>query len=178
MPVNIYIGGIEHAILHLLYARFLGYFLKDIGITDTAEPFSALLTQGMVHGRTLRKKLSQACVAEVDTYEENGKLYEKSSKEEVEVIWAKMSKSKHNGVDPSSIIEVCQGWIKGGSRMCQGCVKSSIIEVCQGWIKGVSMVCQRCVKGGSRVDQGCVKGVSRVCQGCVKGVSRVCQGCV
>ena len=54
LPVDIYIGGNEHAILHLLYARFIHKFLNDVNIVPGDEPFKALLTQGMVHGQTYR----------------------------------------------------------------------------------------------------------------------------
>jgi leucyl-tRNA synthetase len=58
MPVDLYIGGVEHAILHLLYARFMSKFLAHTGMWDTTpgpahdEPFKHLITQGMVHGLT------------------------------------------------------------------------------------------------------------------------------
>jgi len=53
MPVDQYIGGIEHAVMHLLYARFLNKVMRDLGLTDVAEPFSNLLTQGMVCMETM-----------------------------------------------------------------------------------------------------------------------------
>lgn len=53
-PVHLYIGGIEHAILHLLYARFIHKFLHDQKLVDSEEPFENLLTQGMVVGKTFR----------------------------------------------------------------------------------------------------------------------------
>jgi len=47
MPVDVYVGGVEHAILHLLYARFITKFLKDEGLVQVSEPFKVLLTQGL-----------------------------------------------------------------------------------------------------------------------------------
>lgn len=58
MPVDIYIGGIEHAILHLLYARFITRALYDAGVSSVQEPFRELVTQGMVHGRTLKSSVT------------------------------------------------------------------------------------------------------------------------
>jgi leucyl-tRNA synthetase len=58
MPVDIYIGGIEHAILHLLYARFITRALHDAGLCPVQEPFKELVTQGMVHGRTLKSSVT------------------------------------------------------------------------------------------------------------------------
>ncbi len=55
IPVDVYIGGVEHAILHLLYARFITKFLCDKEFVSCSEPFTNLLTQGMVHGRTFKE---------------------------------------------------------------------------------------------------------------------------
>jgi leucyl-tRNA synthetase len=65
MPVDIYIGGIEHAILHLLYARFITRALYDAGVCTVQEPFRELVTQGMVHGRTLKSSVTGKCGPEL-----------------------------------------------------------------------------------------------------------------
>lgn len=88
MPVDQYIGGIEHAILHLLYARFFTKVLRDLGQVNADEPFQRLLAQGMVTNTYIDKNTGQIAV------DENGRPK-----------LAKMSKSLDNGVDPLEIID-------------------------------------------------------------------------
>jgi leucyl-tRNA synthetase len=103
MPVDIYIGGKEHAVLHLYYARFFNHFLHQKGFVAHPEPFKRLLVQGMVMGKSFRVKgtgqyLKESEVDIVDA--KKGKAVEKSTGKQVAVLWEKMSKSKFNGVDP------------------------------------------------------------------------------
>ena len=95
MPVDIYVGGMEHAIMHLLYARFVHKVMCDtIGVEDESlrEPFKELIVQGLVKGKTFKLR-------------ETGKYLSESEalalgEDEVEVSFEKMSKSKGNGVSP------------------------------------------------------------------------------
>ncbi|XP_055373598.1 leucine--tRNA ligase, mitochondrial [Condylostylus longicornis] len=108
MPVDLYIGGKEHAVLHLYYARFINHFLYSIGMSPHSEPFKRLLVQGMVMGQTFKDKktgmyLNDNEVEIVDM--KKGKAISKLTKNPVTVMWEKMSKSKNNGVDPNQIIE-------------------------------------------------------------------------
>lgn len=64
MPVDLYIGGKEHAVLHLYYARFMCHFLHSLGLVPDREPFKRLLVQGMVMGRSYRVKKTGAYVTE------------------------------------------------------------------------------------------------------------------
>ncbi|SCU94386.1 LAME_0F07272g1_1 [Lachancea meyersii CBS 8951] len=111
LPVDLYIGGVEHAILHLLYSRFISKFLAAIGNWDdkqgSGEPFKRLVTQGMVHGRTLVDPASGRFLKpdEVITTDTDG-LIIKATGQQPSIVYEKMSKSKHNGADPDDCIAV------------------------------------------------------------------------
>ncbi len=104
MPVDLYVGGIEHAVLHLLYARFWHKVLFDCGLVHTSEPFMTLRNQGLVTARSY-KMTRGGYLHSDDVAEKNGHFFSKESGEELFVQMEKMSKSKLNGVSPDEIIE-------------------------------------------------------------------------
>ena len=103
LPVDQYVGGIEHAILHLLYSRFFTKVLRDRGLLGFDEPFARLLTQGMVQGITYKNPQSGRYIAPADVADPSDPR-DPGSGEPLEVFYEKMSKSKHNGVDPAVVI--------------------------------------------------------------------------
>jgi leucyl-tRNA synthetase len=121
MPVDQYIGGIEHAILHLLYARFWTKVMRDLKLVSVDEPFTRLLTQGMVLNEAfLREATTTADGAAVGreffwasdldiVRDDHAKVLSATAKRDGQPVvyegWTTMSKSKNNGVDPQALIQ-------------------------------------------------------------------------
>lgn len=115
MPMDQYIGGIEHAVLHLLYARFWTKVMRDLGLVKFDEPFTKLLCQGMVlnhiyYERNAKGGTEYIWPEEVDNiYDGKGAIIGAKHRKDGRAIEyggiGTMSKSKHNGVDPQALIE-------------------------------------------------------------------------
>jgi leucyl-tRNA synthetase len=106
LPVDQYIGGVEHAVLHLLYSRFFTRALRDCGLLDlpSGEPFAGLFTQGMVTHETYKSEAGSWLLPE-EIEKRDGRLFEIATQKPVTLGGVeKMSKSKKNVVDPIQII--------------------------------------------------------------------------
>ena len=104
LPVDQYVGGIEHAILHLLYSRFFTKVLRDRGLLGFDEPFQRLLTQGMVQGITYKNPHTGKYIAPADVADPSDPR-DPATGDPLETFYEKMSKSKYNGVDPAVVID-------------------------------------------------------------------------
>lgn len=103
MPVDIYIGGAEHAVLHLLYSRFWHKVLFDLGIVSSDEPYKKLFNQGMILAYAYENETGAKIPADI-VEERNGKFYNSETNSEVKQIVAKMSKSLKNVVNPDDVV--------------------------------------------------------------------------
>ena len=104
LPVDQYVGGIEHAILHLLYSRFFTKVLRDRGLINIDEPFNKLLTQGMVQSITYKNPQTGKYIAP-DNISDSDNPVDPETGDTLEVFFEKMSKSKYNGIPPEFVIE-------------------------------------------------------------------------
>jgi leucyl-tRNA synthetase len=103
MPVDLYIGGAEHAVLHLLYSRFWHMVLYDLGIVSTNEPYKKLYNQGMILAFAYETNAGSKVPSD-EVEERDGKFYHKTTGEELQQIVAKMSKTLKNVVNPDDVV--------------------------------------------------------------------------
>ncbi len=104
MPVDLYVGGVEHAVLHLLYARFWHKVLYDCGLVSTLEPFRSLRNQGLIVARSFQNS-SNNYIDPLNVKEKDGQYFDKTTGELLRSQIEKMSKSKLNGITPDDIVD-------------------------------------------------------------------------
>jgi len=104
MPVDLYVGGAEHAVLHLLYARFWHKVLYDLGLSHTKEPFRRLINQGMITSFAFQRKNKTLVPADDVVQRGENDFEERATGEKLERVVAKMSKSLKNVINPDEMI--------------------------------------------------------------------------
>jgi leucyl-tRNA synthetase len=105
MPVDLYVGGAEHAVLHLLYARFWHKVLFDLGVVSTKEPFQKLVNQGMILGEMEFTTPEGDKLAEDEVEKRGNSFFKKGTEVKVDARAHKMSKSRGNVINPDHVIE-------------------------------------------------------------------------
>jgi leucyl-tRNA synthetase len=106
LPIDVYVGGVEHAILHLLYARFMNRFvMEELGVA-ISEPFAGLITQGLVEGLTHKCPTTNRYLKPSEIIQQGKEMVVRTTGEPTATNWEKMSKSKHNGVDPVDLVAI------------------------------------------------------------------------
>ena len=171
MPVDLYVGGAEHAVLHLLYARFWHKVLYDLGYVSTREPFRKLINQGMILGISYKDQRGVLVPTDQVEITENGPV-RKSDGEKLVEFPAKMSKSLRNVVNPDDVI-ACYG--ADSMRMYE--MFMGPLEAVKPWnttgVEGVHRFLKRVhrlVSEGSIVDAPCSKELDFVLNCTIKKV--------
>ncbi|MDR0718174.1 MAG: leucine--tRNA ligase [Treponema sp.] len=103
-PVDLYVGGVEHAVLHLLYSRFWHKVLFDLGLVHSDEPFTRLVNQGMITSFAYQRKDKTLVPTDMVEKRADGAFVEKASGEVLTEVIAKMSKSLKNIINPDEIV--------------------------------------------------------------------------
>lgn len=105
MPVDLYVGGAEHAVLHLLYARFWHKVLFDLGVVSTKEPFQKLVNQGMILGEMEYTSQDGEKLSDDQVEKKGDSFFQKGTDIKVDARAHKMSKSRGNVINPDHVIE-------------------------------------------------------------------------
>ncbi|MEQ9308509.1 MAG: leucine--tRNA ligase [Balneolaceae bacterium] len=105
MPVDLYVGGAEHAVLHLLYARFWHKVLFDLGVVSTKEPFQKLVNQGMILGEMEYTSQNGEKLSDDEVEKKGDSFFQKETNLKVDARAHKMSKSRGNVINPDHVIE-------------------------------------------------------------------------
>jgi len=172
MPVDLYVGGAEHAVLHLLYARFWHKVFYDLGLVSTKEPFQKLINQGMILGTSYKD--ARGVLIPTDKVDLSGpEPVSKETGEKLVEFPAKMSKSLRNVVNPDEVIAQY-----GADSMRLYEMFMGPLEAVKPWntkgVEGVSRLLKRSWKliaEGKIADIPCTKEQLRVLHGTIKKVS-------
>ena len=172
MPVDLYVGGAEHAVLHLLYARFWHKVLYDLGYVSTREPFQKLINQGMILGVSYKDQRGALVPSDQVELTPDGPV-RKSDGEKLVEFPAKMSKSLRNVVNPDDVIREY-----GADSMRLYEMFMGPLEAVKPWnTKGVEGVYRflkrswRLIAATPVVDRACTAGELRVLHGTIKKVT-------